>query len=79
MGIKRFLISNFLASADIKVFGRTMLLLIGLAIFYTQGVCFHDGLARAFANLRAVPRVNNSLSGCVVALLLGLATHYRES
>ena len=39
---KRFLISNFLASADIKVFGRTylfaMLLLIGLALFYTRGV-----------------------------------------
>ena len=38
----RFLISNFLASTDIKVFGRTylfaMLLLIGLALFYTQGV-----------------------------------------
>ena len=33
----RFLISNFLASTDIKVFGRTylfaMLLLIGLALF----------------------------------------------
>ena len=38
----RFLISNFLASTDIKVFGRTylfaMLLLIDLALFYTQGV-----------------------------------------
>ena len=38
----RFLISNFLASTDIKVFGRTylfaMLLLIGLVLFYTQGV-----------------------------------------
>ena len=38
----RFLISNFLASTDIKVFDRTylfaMLLLIGLALFYTQGV-----------------------------------------
>ena len=38
----RFLISNFLASTDIKVFGHTylcaMLLLIGLALFYTQGV-----------------------------------------
>ena len=37
----RFLISNFLASTDIKVFGRTylfaMLLLIGLTLFYTQG------------------------------------------
>ena len=36
---KRFLISNFLVSTDIKVFGRTylfaMLLLIGLALFYT--------------------------------------------
>ena len=35
--VKRFLISNFLASNDIKVFGRTylfaMLLLIGLALF----------------------------------------------
>ena len=34
--------SNFLASADIRVFGRTclfaMLLLIGLAFFYTPGV-----------------------------------------
>ena len=40
--VKKFLISNFLASNDIKVFGRTypfaMLLLIGLALFYTQGV-----------------------------------------
>ena len=40
--VKRFLISHFLASNDIKVFGRTylfaMLLLIGLALFYTQGV-----------------------------------------
>ena len=39
---RRYTISNFLASADIKVFGRTylytMLLLIGLALFYTQGV-----------------------------------------
>ena len=38
----RFLISNFLASTDIKVFGRTylfaMLLLISLALFYIQGV-----------------------------------------
>ena len=35
-------VANFLASADIRVFGRTclltMLLLIGLALFYTQGV-----------------------------------------
>ena len=39
---KTFDISNFLASADIKVFGHTylfaMLLLIGLALFYIQGV-----------------------------------------
>ena len=39
----RFLISNFFASADIKVFGRTclfaMLLLIGLALFLHPG-CF---------------------------------------
>ena len=39
----RFLISNFLASTDIKVFGRTylfaMLLLIGLALFLHPG-CF---------------------------------------
>ena len=38
----KILISDFLASADIKVFGCTylfaMLLLIGLALFYTQGV-----------------------------------------
>ena len=39
----------------------------------------HNGLARAFASLRAVLRVNNSLSGHVAALLLGLVTHYRES
>ena len=43
MSLKRFLISNFLASADIKVFGRTylftMLLLIGLALFLHPG-CF---------------------------------------
>ena len=31
------------------------------------------------ANLRAVLHVNNSLSGRVAALLLGLVTHYRES
>ena len=41
--VKRFLISNFLASTDIKVFGRTylfaMLLLIGLALFLHPG-CF---------------------------------------
>ena len=40
--VKRFLISNFLASTDIKVFGRTylftILFLISLALFYTQGV-----------------------------------------
>ena len=40
--IQVVMISNFLASTDIKVFGRTylfaMLLLIGLALFYTQGV-----------------------------------------
>ena len=39
----RFLISNFLASTDINVFGRTylfaMLLLIGLALFLHPG-CF---------------------------------------
>ena len=39
----RFLISNFLVSTDIKVFGRTylfaMLLLIGLALFLHPG-CF---------------------------------------
>ena len=29
------------------------------------------------ASLRAVLRVNNSLSGRVAVLLLGLATHYR--
>ena len=40
---------------------------------------FNGGLARAFASLRAVLRVNNSLSGRIAALLLGLATHYRES
>ena len=42
-GVKKFLISNFLASADIKVFGHmylfTMLLLIGLALFLHPG-CF---------------------------------------
>ena len=32
-----------------------------------------------FASLRAVLRVNNSLSGHVAVLLLGLATYYRES
>ena len=42
--VKRFLISNFLASNDIKVFGRTyifaMLLLIGLALFlYPRCFC----------------------------------------
>ena len=41
--LKRFLISNFLASTDIKVFGCTylfaMLLLIGLALFLHPG-CF---------------------------------------
>ena len=41
--VKRFLISNFLASTDIKVFGRTylfaVLLLIGLALFLHPG-CF---------------------------------------
>ena len=35
-------VTNFLASADIRVFGRTclltMLLLIGFALFYTPGV-----------------------------------------
>ena len=41
--VKKILISNFLASTDIKVFGRTylfaMLLLIGLALFLHPG-CF---------------------------------------
>ena len=41
--VKRFLISDILASTDIKVFGHTylftMLLLIGLAIFLHLG-CF---------------------------------------
>ena len=40
--IQVVLISIFLASTDIKVFGHTylfaMLLLIGLVLFYTQGV-----------------------------------------
>ena len=35
--------------------------------------------ARAFANLRAVLYVNNSLSGHVAVLLLDLATHYMQS
>ena len=39
----------------------------------------HGGLARAFANLRAVLRVNNSLSGRIATLPLGLVAHYRES
>ena len=41
--VKKKILSNFLASADIKVFGRTylftMLLLIGLALFLYPG-CF---------------------------------------
>ena len=41
--VKKILISNFLASTDIKVFGRTylfaMLFLIGLALFLHPG-CF---------------------------------------
>ena len=40
---------------------------------------FNGGLARAFASLRAVLRVNNSLSGRVAALILGLVTDYRKS
>ena len=40
--VKKILINNFLASADIKVFGCrylfAMMLLIGLALFYTHGV-----------------------------------------
>ena len=36
-------------------------------------------IARAFANLSAVLLVNNSLSGRVAVLLLGLVTHCRES
>ena len=39
--LKIVLVSNFLASADIRVFGRTclfaMLLLNGLTLFYTTG------------------------------------------
>ena len=46
---------------------------------YQLSDSFHGGLARAFANLRTVLCVNNSLSGSVAALLLGLVTHYRES
>ena len=42
------LISNFLASTDIKVFGHTylfaMLLLFGFTLFYTQGVLFSISL-----------------------------------
>ena len=38
-------------------------------------IVVHGGLARAFASLRAVLRVNNSLSGRVAALLLDLASH----
>ena len=33
--LKKF---NFLASTDIKAFGHTCLLLIGLTLFYSQGV-----------------------------------------
>ena len=32
-----------------------------------------------FVSLRAVLHVNNSLSGRVAVLILGLVTHYRES
>ena len=46
--VKRFLISDFLASTDIKVFGRTylftMLLLIGLALFTPRVFLFSISL-----------------------------------
>ena len=55
----RFLISNFLASTDIKVFGRTylfaMLLLIGLALFLHPG-CFCLALV-----LQLVPKSLNAI------------------
>ena len=60
----RFLISNFLASTDIKVFGRTylfaMLLLIGLALFL-HPKCFC--LAYYYLNFTRLYSVqNNSLT-----------------
>ena len=46
--VKRFLISSFLASTDIKVFGRTylfaMLLLIGLTLFIPRVFLFSISL-----------------------------------
>ena len=39
---------------------------------------FYGGLAGAFANLRVVLCVNNLISGHVLLLLFGLATHYCE-
>ena len=40
---------------------------------------FNGGLFRALTNFRAVLPVNNSLVRCIGLLLLGTATHYRES
>ena len=52
-------------------------LVIHIYVYSTQ----YGSLARVFVNLRAVLRVNYSLSGRVAAhaLLLGLTTHYHES
>ena len=62
----RFLISNFLASTDINVFGHTylfaMLLLIGLALFLHPG-CFCLAFVYYYLNFTRLYSVqNNSLT-----------------
>ena len=50
-----------------------------LWVVITKPDSFNGSLARVIASLRVVLCVNNSLSGRIAVLLLGLATHYRES
>ena len=64
--LKIVLVSNFLASADIRVFGRTclfaMLLLIGLALFYTPGVVVIS------SRIMQTPHINSELHSSVLVI-----------
>ena len=69
--LKRFLINNFLASTDIKVFGRTypfaMLLLIGFALFLHPGYfCLASLLQHLYSTLFL--NANSWLKNCHMLL-----------
>ena len=88
--VKRFLISNLLASTDIKVFGRTylfaMLLLISLALFLHPG-CFclayyytalhmwEQCILRTFTDVHILIKLLCSTLTCIMCKLSALKSY----